>query len=65
MELEVLVWNLGPFKSDAGLPTARHRCDIFSKGALLPGQNDAEMSLANALHASAPYSEYKKLICFI
>ena len=25
------------------LPTARHRCDISSNGAVLPGRNDAEM----------------------
>ena len=31
------------FKSDTVLPTARHRCDISSKGAVLPGRNDAEM----------------------
>ena len=39
------------------LPTARHRCDISSKGAVLPGRNDAEMGPANSLHASAYYSE--------
>ena len=30
------------------LPTARRRCDISSKGAVLPGCNDAEMGLANS-----------------
>ena len=40
------------------LPTAHRRCDIFSKGAVLPGRNDAEMGPANALYASAYYSEY-------
>ena len=31
------VWgsNFGPVKSDTVLPTARHRCDIISKGAVL------------------------------
>ena len=28
---------------DTALPTARHRCDISSKGAVLPARNDAEM----------------------
>ena len=46
-----------PIKSDTVLPTARHRCAISSKGAVLPGRNDAEMNLANSLHASAEYSE--------
>ena len=46
------------FKSRTGqigqiLPTALHRCDISSKGAVLPGRNDAEMmGPANSLHAS-------------
>ena len=42
------------------LPTARHRCGISSKGAVLPGRNDAEMGPANSLHASAYYSEYNE-----
>ena len=29
--------NLGPVKSDTVLPTARPRCDISSKDAVLPG----------------------------
>ena len=47
------VWgsNLGLVKSDTVLPTARHRCDISSKGAVLPGRNDAETGPANSLHA--------------
>ena len=48
------------FKSDTVLPTARHRCDISSKGAVLPGRNDAEMGPDNSLHASAYYSEYNE-----
>ena len=53
------------FKSGADqighvLPAARHRCDISSKGAVLPGRNDAEMSPANSLHASAYYIEYNE-----
>ena len=48
------VWgsNLGPVKSDTVLPTVRHRSDISSKGAVLPGRNDSKGS-ANSLHASA------------
>ena len=53
LEREVRGSNLGPVKSDTVLPTARHRCDISSKGAVLPGRNDAEMGPANSLHASA------------
>ena len=41
------------FKSDAVLPTARHRCNISSKGAVLSGRNDAEMGPANSLQALA------------
>ena len=55
------------FKSPAGqirytvvLPTAFHRCDISSKGAVLPGCNDAKMYPANSLYASA-YSECDKI----
>ena len=53
--LERKVWdsNLRLVKSDTVLPTARHRCDISSKGAVLPGRNDAENGPANSLHASA------------
>ena len=37
LSLEREVWdsNLGPVKSDTMLPTARHRCEISSKGAML------------------------------
>ena len=59
-EREVRGSNLGPVKSDTVLPTARHRCDISLKGAVLPGRNDAEMGPANSLHASAYYSEYNE-----
>ena len=31
----------------------RVRCNIFSKEALLPGRNDAEIGLRNSLHALA------------
>ena len=60
--LERQVWgsNLGPVKSNTVLPTARHRCDISSKGAVLPWRNDAEMGSANSLHASAYCSEYNE-----
>ena len=46
------VWGLGLVKSDAVLPSARHRCNISSKGAVLPGRNDAEMDPVNSLHDS-------------
>ena len=36
LEREVRGSNLGPVKSDTMLPTARHLCDISSKGAVLP-----------------------------
>ena len=49
-----------PVKSDTVLPTAGHRCDIPSKGAVLPVSNDAEMGPANSLHASAYYSKYNE-----
>ena len=42
------------------MSTARHRCNISSKGAVLPGCNDAEMGLPNLSHASAKYNEYDK-----
>ena len=62
LSLEREVWdsNLGPIKSDTVLPTARHRCDIFSKEAVFPGRNDAEKGPANSLHALAYYSEYNE-----
>ena len=53
LEREVRGSNLGPVKSNTMLPTARHRCDISSKGAVLPGRNDAETGPANSLHAWA------------
>ena len=60
LEREVRGSNLGPVKSDAVLPTARHRCDISSNGAVLPGRNDAEMGPANSLHALAYFSKYNE-----
>ena len=33
---EICGLNLGPVKSDSGLPTALHHCDISSKVAVLP-----------------------------
>ena len=48
LEREVRGWNLGPVKLNLELPTARHRCDISSEGAVLPGRNDVEMSPANS-----------------
>ena len=40
LEREVRGSNHGPVKSYTVLPTARHRCDISSKEAVLPGCND-------------------------
>ena len=37
LEREVRGSNLESVKSDTVLPTARHRCDISSKEAVLPG----------------------------
>ena len=45
--------NIGPVKTDTMLPTARHRCDISSKGFVLPGRIDAKTDPANSLYASA------------
>ena len=42
------------------LPTARHRCDISPKRAVLPRRNDAEIDPVTLLHASAYYSEHKE-----
>ena len=60
--LERKVWgsNLGQVKFDTVLPTTCHRCDISSKGAVLPGRNDAEMVPANSLHALAEYRDFKE-----
>ena len=60
--LERKIWgsNIGPVKSDTVLPTARHRCNISSKEAVLPWRNDAEMGPFNSLHALAYYSEYNQ-----
>ena len=46
LEREVCDSYLRPVKSNSVLPTARHRCDISSKGAELPRRNDAEMGPA-------------------
>ena len=51
LDREVWGSNLGPVKLDTVLPTARHRCDISLKEAVLPGLNNAEMGPANSLHA--------------
>ena len=40
-------------KSNTVLPTARHRCDISSNEAVLPGRNDAEMGPVNLFNALA------------
>ena len=41
---------LGQVKSNIDLPTTRHHCDIFSKVAVWPGRNNAQISPANTLH---------------
>ena len=60
LERKVRSSNLGPVKSNTVLPTAHHCCDISSKGAVLPGRNDAEMDPANSFHAPAYYIEYNE-----
>ena len=60
LEREIWGSNLGPVKSDSVSPTVRHRCDISSQEAVLPGCNDTEMGPANLLHASVYYSEYNE-----
>ena len=64
---EGLGFKSGPFKLDTVVPTARYRCDIFSKGAMLPGRNDAETGPANLLHFLARYIAYNDfdLIYFV
>ena len=60
LERQVKGSNLRPVKLDTALPTVCYRSDISSKGAVLPGRNDAEMGPANSLPASAYYSEYNE-----
>ena len=50
-----LAWGskLGPVDLNTLLLTVRRRCDIFSKGVVLPGCNNKEMDPANLLHALA------------
>ena len=47
------------------LPMACHRCDISWKGVVLIDRNDAEIGLANSLHASAQYGEYNEKLDLI
>ena len=42
LKREIWGLNLRPVKSDTVSPTAHHCCNIFLKGAVLPGHNDAE-----------------------
>ena len=63
LERKVRSSNLGPVKSGTELLTARHCCNISSKGAVLPQRNDAEMG--NSLHASAYYREYNERLNLI
>ena len=60
LERQVRGSNLRPVKLDTVLPTVCYRSDTSSKGAVLPGRNDAEMGPANSLPASAYYSEYNE-----
>ena len=60
MKREVKDSNFRPVKSDTVLPMARYRCNISSKGAVLPGSNEAEMGPASSLHALAFYSENER-----
>ena len=46
--------NLGPVKSDTVLSTVRHRCNIFSKEAVLPGHNNAEKWALQTRHTPGP-----------
>ena len=47
-------------ESDTVLPTARHRCDISSKGDMLPAGAMTGIGPANSQHASAYYNEYNE-----
>ena len=57
LERKVRGSNLWPVKSDTVLPTARHRCNISSERAVLPGRNDTEMGPTNSFHTLAYYCE--------
>ena len=59
LEWEVWGLNLGAGQSDTVLQTACYRY-IFSKRAVLPGRNDAEVGPANSSHASAKYNKYNE-----
>ena len=61
------VWNgrsevqsSSPSKSDTALPTARHRCDISSQGAVFPRPNDAKTGPAGSLPGLDPF-----ILCLI
>ena len=64
LDRKVLSSNLEPVKLDTVLPTARLRCDIFSKVSVLSWRNDAEMGSANSLRALAYYSKYNEKFDF-
>ena len=67
LERKVRSSNLGQVKSDTVLPTIRYRCDISSKGAVLPGSIKEEVGLVNSLRASSEYNKKFDLIlktCF-
>ena len=50
--LNEVSWTPAQVISNTMLPTARHCCNISSKGAVLSRHNDMEMGPANLLHAS-------------
>ena len=54
-------------KLDTVLPTARHRCDIFSKAALLPRRNDMRRWASQTLYKLRRNTEsvIKDLSCFV
>ena len=64
LERDVRGSNLWLVKSETVLPTAGYRCNISLEKAVLPERNDAEMGLANSLHALAYYSEYNERFDF-
>ena len=54
---KVWVSSLGPVKLNTVLPTARHRCDISAKVAVLPGTTTWKWAPTNSIHALAYYSK--------
>ena len=50
LERGVLGSNPEPVKLDSVLPSARHRYDVYSKGAMLRWRNNSEMGPAKICH---------------